>query len=186
MRAPIGVLSLQGDFAAHGRALERAGHGVRWLRQPRDFEAGPLAGLVLPGGESSTMLHLLDRMALWEPLDALRGLPTLATCAGLILLARQVQPQQRSLGWLDLTVARNGYGRQLDSFEAQQQGHRLAFIRAPRVLTTGPQVKVLMRCRGDAVLLRQGAVLAATFHPELCGDNWLIDAAFGGEVGARA
>lgn len=174
----IGVLALQGDFAAHARALERAGHRAALLRSRADFAAHKLAGLVLPGGESSAMLRLLDRLQLWEPLRALRGVPVLATCAGLILLARQVVPQQPSLGWLDVAVERNGYGRQLQSFEAEVQGRSLVFIRAPRITRAGDDVEVLLRCRGDAVLVRQGPILAATFHPELSGDGWLIEQAF--------
>ena len=175
----IGVLALQGDFAAHGRAIASRGHEVVLLRNRRDLSTS-LDGLVLPGGESSTMLRLLDRLHLWAPLKALRGLPTLATCAGTILLAREVAPAQPGLGWLDISVQRNGYGRQRQSFQQRVAGRTLVFIRAPRVTRVGAAVEVHMRCRGDAVLLRQGPLWAATFHPELTADAWLVEAAFGG------
>ncbi len=174
-------MALQGDFAAHERALTRNGYKTHLLRGTRDFDT-ELSGLVLPGGESSAMLRLLDRFALWDRLAALRGIPTLATCAGLILLACQVVPDQRSLGWLDVTVARNGYGRQLDSFEAVVNGRSLVFIRAPRLTRIGERAETLMHYGDDAVLVRQAGVVAASFHAELGADPWLIDLAFGREA----
>lgn len=174
----IGVLALQGDFAAHARAIVACGYSVVLLRNQRDFKAS-LDGLILPGGESSAMLRLLDRLHLWAPLNALRGLPTLATCAGTILLAREVAPVQPSLDWLDIRVQRNGYGRQRHSFQQQVEGRTLVFVRAPRVTRVGAGVEVRLHCRGDPVLLRQGLLWAATFHPELTLDAWLVEAAFG-------
>ncbi len=165
----IGILALQGGFAAHERALAEAGLRARLVRAPADL-AG-LDGLILPGGESTVMLRLLARNGLEAPLAAARGLPVLATCAGLILAARAVVPAQRSLGWLDVCVARNAWGRQVDSFEASDDAsaRRLIFIRAPRITAVGPGVEVLARYRGEPVLVRQGRVFGATFHPELVG-----------------
>lgn len=170
----VGVLALQGDFAEHEQALRRSGLRTRQIRRARDFEG--LAGLVLPGGESTTMLRLLGLEELEAPLDeALRsGIPTLATCAGLILLAAEVtEPEQRSLGLLDIAVARNGYGRQVHSGTHPIEGDGVpagttgVFIRAPRVTRCGPTVEVLARRGDDPVLVRRGPILGACFHPEL-------------------
>jgi 5'-phosphate synthase pdxT subunit len=166
----IGILALQGAFAAHATALQRRGHDVRLVTEPAHL-AG-LDGLVLPGGESTVQLSLLEAFALEEPLRAFArsGKPVLATCAGLIVLARHVrQPKQRSLALLDVTVARNAWGRQVDSFEAtaDDTGTPLVFIRAPRIVEVGPGVAVVERLRGEPVAVRQGNVVGATFHPEL-------------------
>jgi pyridoxal 5'-phosphate synthase pdxT subunit len=173
----LGVLALQGDFAAHAAALRQAGAGVREVRRPGELPG--LAGLVIPGGESTTLLRLFGD----EPwFDALRnfakgGGALFGTCAGAILLAREVRgPGQPSLGLLDAVVERNAYGRQVDSFEApldtSLEGGPLpaVFIRAPRLLELGPGVDVLARHAGEPALVRQGRVLAATFHPELTAD----------------
>jgi 5'-phosphate synthase pdxT subunit len=178
-RAPVGVLALQGDFAAHARVLRGLGVEVREVRRLADLEG--LRALVLPGGESTALLRLMDG-APW--LDALRafhaeGGPLLGTCAGAILLARAVQPPQPSLGLLDATVERNAYGRQAESFEAELAAPtfdgpmRGVFIRAPRLTATGPAVEVLARLKGEPVLVRQGRVFAATFHPEMAADDRL-------------
>jgi 5'-phosphate synthase pdxT subunit len=173
------VLALQGGFAAHARVLRSLGAEVREVRRPSDLDA--LSGLVLPGGESTTLLRLMSDEPWPEALRRLhaRGAAVLATCAGLILLAREVQPAQPSLGLLDVAVARNGYGRQADSFEASVALEatpplsgdtaplRGVFIRAPRVTTAGPEVEVLGRLGGEPVLVRQRGVIGATFHPEL-------------------
>lgn len=169
-RARIGVLALQGAFAAHARALEALGHTPALVRQPRHLDG--VEGLVLPGGESTTQLSLLERLGLWSPIDALvrAGAPVLCTCAGLILAARRVTgPEQRSFAWLDVDVARNAWGRQLDSFEATADGSDLplVFIRAPRITRTGEGIEVLATYDGEPVLVRQGPITAATFHPEL-------------------
>ncbi len=170
----IGVLALQGDFARHQKNLETLGLSTRQVRVPAHLEG--LQGLVLPGGESSTMLKLLRIQELFVPLqERIRsGLPTLATCAGLILLARKVvQPEQDSLNLLDVTVARNGYGRQIYSGSFALQGPAVPkggtgiFIRAPRILRAGAGVKVLARRDADPVLVRSGSILGACFHPEL-------------------
>ncbi len=187
----VGVLALQGAFAAHARALEALGHAPVLVRQPRHLEG--VEGLVLPGGESTTQLGLLERLGLWAPLDALAraGAPVLCTCAGLILAARQVTgPAQRSFGWLDVDVARNAWGRQLDSFEASADASSalpdlpLVLIRAPRITRVGEGVAVLATLHGEPVLVRQGAVTAATFHPELT-DRLDVHRAVFGEAGAR-
>jgi 5'-phosphate synthase pdxT subunit len=184
--ARVGVLALQGAFAAHARALARLGHEAPEVRAAADLEG--LDGLVLPGGESSAMLVLLGRHRLDEPLDAFArtGRPVLATCAGLVLAAREVtHPRQRSFGWLDVAVARNGWGRQVDSFQARSDGDGalgslpLVLIRAPRVVRVGPSCEVLARYAGEPVLVRQGRVLGATFHPELTPALDVHRAAFG-------
>jgi 5'-phosphate synthase pdxT subunit len=160
----VGVLALQGGFAAHAAALWHLGHLPIEVRSPADLDAGnDLGGLVLPGGESTAQAKLIDSAGLGESLDdfARSGRPVLATCAGLILAARR--------GWLDVEVARNAWGRQVDSFEAVDDSGRLPlmFIRAPRIRKVGPNVEVLATYRGEPVLVRQGQLTAATFHPEL-------------------
>ena len=174
----IGVLALQGDFAAHEAALTDFGLAARRLRRARDLHG--VSGLVLPGGESTTMLKLLDVEGMWGPLgDALRsGIPVLATCAGMILLAERVEnPEQRSYGLLPITVVRNGYGRQVHSgtvplrSETLPAGTTGTFIRAPRITAVADGCEVLAwrdtDCGSDPVLVQKGAVLAACFHPEL-------------------
>jgi 5'-phosphate synthase pdxT subunit len=169
----IGVLALQGAFAAHAIALEALGHSAVEVRTPD--ELGAVEGLVLPGGESTAQSRLIDSAGLDGPLDRFvrAGRPVLATCAGLILAARY--------GWLDVEVERNAWGRQVDSFEAVDDAGRLplVFIRAPRIRSTGPGVEVLAAYRGEAVLVREGAVTAATFHPELTACLDVHRAAFG-------
>lgn len=170
----VGVLALQGDFADHEQALRAEGLRTRQVRAAADLRG--LDGLVLPGGESTTMLTLLDVEGLWTPLgEALRsGLPVFATCAGLILLAAKVEsPAQRSFGVLPITVARNGYGRQVHSgtfplaSDVLPPGTTGTFIRAPRITAVGDGVEVLARRGSDPVLVQRGPVLAGCFHPEL-------------------
>ena len=177
----IGVLALQGAFAAHGRALAELGENSILVRTPADLDR--CDALILPGGESTTMLNLLNEEGLKEPLaDFAKHKPVLATCAGVILLAREVtHPVQESLNILDLTVERNGYGRQIDSKiayldsldSALQDGSPLeaVFIRAPVIRSTGPEVRILATFAGHPVLVEQGPHIAATFHPELTGDH---------------
>jgi 5'-phosphate synthase pdxT subunit len=177
----IGVLALQGDFAAHARALAALGHDVRLARRPADLDR--VEGLVLPGGESTTMLRLLESSGLAAPVVRLirDGAPVLATCAGLILLARKVTgPDQTSFGLLDVTVARNAWGRQVDSFESwsDRGGLPLVFIRAPRIRDVGEGVEVLDTFDGEPILVRQGNMVGATFHPELTGDATVARLAF--------
>lgn len=174
----VGVLSLQGDFAAHGAALERAGAEPVYVRnreQLRDID-----GLIIPGGESTTMLKLLKYENLLDPLAEFgREKPIFGTCAGAILLANEVtRPEQESLGLMDIGVERNAYGRQNDSrvveidAPAAEGGGKLeaVFIRAPVIRRVGENVKVLAKYNGDPVLVDDGKHLAATFHPELTGD----------------
>ncbi|HYL36984.1 MAG TPA: pyridoxal 5'-phosphate synthase glutaminase subunit PdxT [Bryobacteraceae bacterium] len=172
----IGVLALQGDFQAHERALKRVGAEAVEVRAPEDLRN--LDGLIIPGGESSTMLKLLEEEKLIEPLREFgRRRPIFGTCAGAILLASEVEnPSQASLGLMDMTVERNAYGRQLDSRIARLQPVSLegdleaVFIRAPIIRRVGQQAKVLASYHGDPVLVEQGRHLAATFHPELTED----------------
>jgi len=180
----VGVLSLQGDFAAHGAALERAGAEPVFVREPAQFAS--LEGLVIPGGESTTMLKLMA----YEPglCEALREFgaskPVFGTCAGAILMAGEVSnPAQESFHLMDIGVERNAYGRQIDSrvaevetepeFERRTAPGRLeaVFIRAPVIRRVGPDARVLIRYKGDPVLVEQGRHLAATFHPELTSDS---------------
>jgi 5'-phosphate synthase pdxT subunit len=179
--ASIGVVALQGGFAAHRQPLAALGHGYREVREARDL--GGLDGLILPGGESTTQLKLLQRDGLCRELERwlAAGGPVLATCAGLVLLARRVeQPRQASLGWLDAVVRRNAYGRQIHSFEAVSRGGLpLVLIRAPALVEIGPRVEVLDRLDGQPVWVRQGSIFAATFHPELSGDLTVHRAVFG-------
>jgi pyridoxal 5'-phosphate synthase pdxT subunit len=175
----FGVLALQGDFAAHLAAFRDLGAPVQEVRRVSQLEG--LAGLMIPGGESTTLLNLMAD----EPwFDSLRrfheaGGVLAGTCAGAILLAREVRPRQPSLGLLDALVERNAYGRQVDSFEATVDapalGGRLAavFIRAPRFRALWPEVEVLGRVDGEPVLVQQGRVVATAFHPELTGERAL-------------
>jgi len=170
---------MQGAFAEHIRALEASGARTRLVRSPQDLDG--LDGIVLPGGESTTMTMLMERMGLLEPLRRAiaGGLATLATCAGMIVLARDVSDgmaDQRGLGLLDIGVRRNGYGRQVESFEAALQVSGLGdrafpgvFIRAPLVESTGG-VEVIASHEGRPVAVRQGRIVALCFHPELTND----------------
>lgn len=175
----IGVLALQGGFAAHLSTLRASGHDAVAVRTAP--ELSEVDGLVLPGGESTTMWRQIERDGLREPLEAFAERPVLATCAGLILVASGVtEPSQPSLGWLDVDVRRNAYGRQLDSFEARSDDGALplVFIRAPRIRRVGAAVEVLATHDGEPVLVRQGKLVAATFHPELTADGSVHALAF--------
>jgi 5'-phosphate synthase pdxT subunit len=183
--ASVGVLALQGGFAAHRAALEALGHRAVEVRTPEDLEGDEsLGGLVLPGGESTAQLRLIESAGLARPLGAFArsGRPVLATCAGLVVAGREVtNPDRPGFGWLDVSVARNAWGRQLDSFEAasDEAGLPLVFIRAPRITRVGPGVEVLASYRGEPVLVREGSVTGATFHPELTRDLRVHRDAFG-------
>jgi 5'-phosphate synthase pdxT subunit len=179
----VGVLALQGDFEAHARAIDAAGGHAVEVRTAEQLKS--VDGLVIPGGESTTMLKLLNMMNLVEPLaEFVRTKPVFGTCAGAILLANEVvNPPQQSFGAMDLTVERNAYGRQIDSRVANispsaefrnraGEGELEAvFIRAPIIRRTGPGAKVLAEYDGDPVLVEQGRHLVATFHPELTNDS---------------
>jgi 5'-phosphate synthase pdxT subunit len=176
-RKKIGVLALQGDFEAHEKALQRAGADAVEVRSASDLEK--VDGLVIPGGESTTMWKLINEEHLLEPLREFgQRRPIFGTCAGAILLASQVDNlPQASLGLMDMSVQRNAYGRQLDSRIARIQPAELdsdleaVFIRAPVIRRVGKQAKVLASYQGDPVLVEQGRHLAATFHPELTDDS---------------
>lgn len=180
----IGILALQGAFAAHEQVFTGLGASVTRVKTPADLAV--VDALVLPGGESTTMSMLLDSSGLRKPLEIRLhdGFPVFGTCAGLIMLSSDIKDgrrDQRPLGALSVTVRRNGYGRQIDSFEtplivddgAQQIKMNGVFIRAPRIEEVGSNVVVLSMANNDPVLVRQGNVLAATFHPELGGSGYV-------------
>jgi len=179
MRERIGVLALQGDFEAHLRALRRAGIDGLEVRYAGQLDA--LDGVILPGGESTTHLKLLEERGIAPALREFhaRGGALFGTCAGALLLAPGVsQPTQPSLGLIDIDIERNAYGRQRESFEEDAEipglgegPYRLVFIRAPRIRRVGPGVEVMASRRGEPILVRQSRVLAGTFHPELTGDG---------------
>lgn len=178
MSKTVGVLALQGDFAAHRLKLEALGAQVVEVRKPGDLER--VRGLVIPGGESTTLLKLIGYDPAWWPaLETFhaRGGALFGTCAGLILLAREVHcPEQCSLGFLDVSVDRNAWGRQVDSSERDgrwRDGRPLevVLIRAPRIVRVGEGVEVLARLGEEPVLVAEGRVLGATFHPELTGED---------------
>jgi len=197
----IGILAVQGDYEAHARVLDRLGVPYVFVRTPA--EAAQVDAMILPGGESTTMLKFLQEEGLEQPLRELeaRGGAFFGTCAGAILLAREVHgPAQASLGFADLRIARNAYGRQLAS-EVRNAPSKLktaplemVFIRAPIIETMGPDVEVLASESGRPVLVRQGRMLIATFHPELTEDTTVheyfvkmaSEALAGGGVAARA
>jgi 5'-phosphate synthase pdxT subunit len=172
----VGVLALQGDFEAHRKALERAGACVAEVRTAEQMAA--CDGLILPGGESTTMLKLLDAEKLTEPLRAFGSeKPIYGSCAGAILLAREVShPVQASLDLIDIAVERNGYGRQIDSRIAKISvdgggDYEAVFIRAPIIRRIGESVRVLASYAGDPVWVEQGRHMVTTFHPELTDDS---------------
>jgi 5'-phosphate synthase pdxT subunit len=175
----IGALALQGDFDLHRQALERIGVDSTEVRLPGQLDA--VSGLIIPGGESTTLLKLLDALDFVPALEKFHasGRPIFGTCAGLILLAREVSnPAQPSLGFIDVAVERNAYGRQKESFESVGTADlgggpaplNMVFIRAPRIRRIGAGVTPLARYGDDCVMARQGSVLVASFHPELTGE----------------
>jgi 5'-phosphate synthase pdxT subunit len=176
-RPRIGVLALQGDYDAHAQALREAGAEPVLVRKPAELAA--IDGLIIPGGESTTFLKFLERDGFLASLqDFVRHKPTFGTCAGCILLATEVtHPPQQSLGVLNATVERNAYGRQIDSSiqsgDTQLPGGPLemVYIRAPRIVKTGEGVQILAERDGFPVLVEQGHIMAATFHPELSTDR---------------
>jgi pyridoxal 5'-phosphate synthase pdxT subunit len=173
----LGVLALQGDYHAHVKAFAELGAAPFEVRTAEDLQRAE--ALVLPGGESTTMLKLLHRENLWESLRAaVAAKPVFATCAGAILLAKHVtHPEQESLGAVDIDIERNAYGRQVHSavvkLELDGAVLEAVFIRAPIIRRVGAGVEVLSRHEGDPVLVRQGRSLIATFHPELSADRRL-------------
>lgn len=176
----LGVLALQGDFEAHRRMIENIGAEAIKVREPSDFES--IDGLVIPGGESTTILRLISRYKLARHIREFhsKGKPILGTCAGMILLSKGVEnhPDQFTFGFIDISVERNAYGRQIDSFEEDleiptlgKKPFRGVFIRAPRISRMGKGVESLAKHNSDCILVREGNVLAGSFHPELTEDK---------------
>ena len=174
----VGVLAVQGDYEAHASALKRAGAEATFVRTVADMQG--IEALILPGGESSTQLQFLQEEKLDKAIKdfAQNGGAILGTCAGAILLAREVHgPDQKSLGLLDVAIERNAYGRQLASHVTQEPSKlsdralEMVFIRAPIIEKLGRKVEVLAKSEGHPVLVQQGRILAATFHPELTSDS---------------
>lgn len=185
----VGVLALQGAFAAHAEALGRLGCETTEVRNVADLDS--VTALVIPGGESSTMSQLVESAGLVEPIRERMsaGMPVFGTCAGLILLASEIidgRGDQISFGVLDVAVRRNAYGRQVDSFETEidtvDGTVRAVFIRAPRIESVGDDVEVLARHGDEPVWIRQGHVMATSFHPELTDDE-RVHARFVSEFG---
>ncbi|RKZ01172.1 MAG: pyridoxal 5'-phosphate synthase glutaminase subunit PdxT [Candidatus Hydrothermota bacterium] len=184
-RYKIGILALQGDYERHYKALESIGVFPIYVKLPEELK--DIDGLVIPGGESPTMIRLIDRYGLRDPLVQLyeQKVPFFGTCAGAILLASEVEtmPQDYSLGFINMRIERNAYGRQRESFEGDVEiawkGESYLFtgifIRAPQIVDVGPEVEVIGKLvsSGEPVLVRQGHVLAATFHPELVDDRFV-------------
>ena len=173
----IGIVAIQGDYEAHAKVLEHLGAAHQFVRRPEDLTG--LSGVILPGGESSTHLKVMLEEGLFDALKqfAADGGSFFGTCAGAILLAREVHgPQQASLGLLDISVLRNGYGRQLSSdvhlapTKLHKEPLEMVFIRAPIIESVGPGVEVLAQDAGHPVLVQEGRILASTFHPELTSD----------------
>lgn len=178
MSERVGVLALQGDFAEHLAVLERLGAGAAEVRSREQLEE--IRALVIPGGESTTMIKLIDRFDLRDLIKKRisDGMPVMGTCAGAIVLAKEVSDGETPLGQLDIVVRRNAYGRQVESFEAEiradelgQEPVRAVFIRAPVFEETGPRVRILGSWADRPVLVRQDHILATTFHPELTDDD---------------
>ena len=173
----IGVLAIQGDYEAHKAVLERLGAEVTLVRKPEQLDA--IDAIVIPGGESSTFLNFLVERGFLDKLrDFVSTKPAFGTCAGAILLAKDVEnPPQESLQVLDIRIRRNAYGRQIDSSireEKTKLGEKpleMVFIRAPKIVGTGKNVEVLASAGGNPVLVRQGKIMACTFHPELSNDT---------------
>ena len=177
--SPVGILAVQGDFELHAKMLERI--GAPWILVKHASDLEDVGGLIMPGGESTTMLKFFANEGMGPAIAefAEQGKPVFGTCAGAILLAKEVlNPPQESLGLLDVGIERNAYGRQIDSSvrrgdcpELADRPVQMVFIRAPIIRRVGEDVRVLGRCDGLPVLVEQGTILAATFHPELTEDE---------------
>ena len=176
----VGLLALQGDFAAHEKVLGELGVESRLVKKPADLT--DVQGLIIPGGESTTLLKLMAPVAMRPALEQFhaQGRPIFGTCAGLILLAHDTLPPQESLGFIDIVAKRNAYGRQIDSFVAlgtplaedlSVEPLEMVFIRAPKIAQVNSGVTPLAEYRGEVVLARQGNVLVSSFHPELTQDR---------------
>lgn len=184
MSEPVGLLTLQGDYEKHRQAFAALGYRTFGVRRPAELDS--VSCLVIPGGESTTLTRLIDRVGLREPLQAFAAeRPVMGTCAGLIMLAARLEGEKRSdfgvepLGLLDCTVQRNAYGRQIDSFTApvgmagldgSATDFAAVFIRAPRIVRVGPAAETVISHRDEPVAVRQGRLLGLTFHPELTAD----------------
>jgi 5'-phosphate synthase pdxT subunit len=193
----IGVLALQGDFDAHRKRLKELGAEVVLIRKPEQLDE--IDGLIIPGGESGTFLKLLGETGFENLKQFVRAKPTFGTCAGAILLASEIEnPKQTGLGALDVRIRRNAYGRQIDSSiregkllngESAGSSIEMVFIRAPKIERVGPDVEVIATEGSDPVAVRQGSVMAATFHPELSEDTRLhqafLDLIGNGELGRK-
>ncbi|MGA3167199.1 MAG: pyridoxal 5'-phosphate synthase glutaminase subunit PdxT [Terriglobia bacterium] len=176
---PVGILAIQGDFAMHAKMLDRIRAPWKFVKHVRDLEE--VGGLIMPGGESTTMLKFFDNEGMGSAIQdfAAKGKPVFGTCAGAILLAKEVlNPTQERLGLIDIAIERNAYGRQIDSSvragecpELADRPVEMVFIRAPIIRRVGEGVRVLGRCGDLPVLVEQGNILAATFHPELTEDE---------------
>lgn len=186
----IGIVAIQGDYEAHAKALQRIGEHATFVRKPEDLEG--LRGVILPGGESTTHLKVMKEEGLFDALKEFSadGGALFGTCAGAIMLAREVHgPAQESLGLLDVSVLRNGYGRQVASdvhmgkTKLNDAPLEMVFIRAPIIESVGATVQILGEDGGSPVLVRQGKILASTFHPELTEDSsihqYFVDVATG-------
>lgn len=185
----IGVLALQGDFASHACSINACDETIKIIPVRDAQKLGEVCGLIIPGGESTTMSRLCDRYGLWQPLQSRidKGMPVLGTCAGLIMLSKNISGAtqnfpQKTLGALDIDVARNAYGAQIESFETEvevpalqtaqlgEQPLKVFFIRAPQIERVGEEVEVLATHHDLPVLVRQRAIMAAAFHSEISGD----------------
>lgn len=188
IKKPVGVLALQGDFKLHESTLYKLGYPALLIKKP--IQLNQIKRLIIPGGESTTLLKLANSYGMIEPIKnfAKRGGKIFGTCAGAILLANKVtQPAQTSLGLIDVEIERNSYGRQINSTDAEGMGKPplpdkidMVFIRAPKIITAGKNVKILATYHNDPVLVQQKNILIATFHPELTSQlyiykYWLID-----------
>jgi len=178
--ACVGLLALQGDFAAHEKVLAELGVASKLVKKPADLDG--VHGLIIPGGESTTLLKLMAPVAMRPALEQFhaQGRPIFGTCAGLILLAQETLPPQESLGFIDMVAERNAYGRQIDSFVAlgtpladdlSAEPLEMVFIRAPKIARIDSGVTPLAECKGEVVMARQGSVLVSSFHPELTQDR---------------
>ncbi len=177
--SPVGILALQGDYFEHGRVLKKLGRKFIYIKTPE--ELAEVGSLVLPGGESTTMRKLAKEIKLWDRLKRFRG-PILGTCAGIILLAKEITgPSEDSLGLLDVAIVRNAYGSQVNSFTAmgtyipKKKAIELVFIRAPQISRIGDRCQIIAEYQGQAVGVQQSNIIGLTFHPELSRNYDLIE-----------
>jgi 5'-phosphate synthase pdxT subunit len=177
----VGVLGIQGDIQEHLRIVENLGHRTIWIKNPEQLDS--IQALIMPGGESTTMIRLMKVFSLWDRVKnkVHSGMPVFATCAGMVILSESIEnyPHQETMGLLPVRIERNGYGRQVDSFETEieipyiENDRQLlaVFIRAPRIIGTHGSVDILATYKNDPVLVEYKNILAASFHPELTDDT---------------